>query len=93
MHGVWKDSIDMLVGTKFDPKLDRNAQAGILYTRFYPKGDAFYYQVGHEPPNTRYYIKWMGDRCKYSLLVSPSDVILSWRYEGVKNPEWDCVTS
>jgi hypothetical protein len=92
MHGVWKDSVDRFVGTKFDPTLERNQQTTNFYTRRYPTGSQFYYKIGQEPPNLRYYIMW-NVNCRYSLLVDPDGTILSWRYEDVKDPGWDCVTS
>jgi hypothetical protein len=94
MHGIGKSSTDMYVGTKFDPTKVRNQQTRDLYTHSYnyPKGGQFYYKVDQEPPNLRYYIKW-SPKCRYSLLVDPDGTILSWRYEDVKDPGWDCVTS
>lgn len=85
----------MLVGTKFDPLKERNEQTRGLYTK-YLKAERiegrFFYRVEHEPPNTRYYIQ-SGHACRYSLLVAPDNVIISWRYEGVQNPRWNCVSS
>jgi hypothetical protein len=92
MHGVWKDAKDRMVGTKFDPAQERNQQTRSFYARYYPKGSKFYYRVDQEPPNLRYYIQW-SPQCRYSLLVDPDGTILSWRYEDVKDPSWDCVTS
>lgn len=94
MHGAWKDARDMLIGTRFDPLKSRNEEAGILYTRRFniKEGGGFFYRSENEDQNIRYYIQW-GQSCHYSLLVSPGGVIISWRYEGVKNPRFDCVTS
>lgn len=92
MHGAWRDTRDMFVGTKFDPDKNLNVQAKSYYRRFVPAGGRLYYRMDFEPPNIRYYIQW-SQSCRYSLLVSPDSTIISWRYEDVNNPSRDCVTS
>jgi hypothetical protein len=50
--------------------------------------EPIYYQKESEGANTRYYISAWGSLrtdCRYSLLVSPDDIILSWRNEGPKH--------
>jgi hypothetical protein len=50
--------------------------------------EPIYYKKESEEPNTRYYISAWGSSytdCRYSLLVSPEDIILSWRNEGPKH--------
>jgi hypothetical protein len=50
--------------------------------------EPLYYKNEAEGPNTRYYISAWGSLrtdCRYSLLVSPDDIILSWRNEGPKH--------
>lgn len=50
--------------------------------------EPLYYKKESEGPNTRYYISAWGTKytdCRYSLLVSPQDIILSWRNEGPKH--------
>ena len=48
--------------------------------------EPLYYKKENEDINIRYYIKWIpSGLCSYSLLVSPEDVILSWRNEGPKH--------
>ena len=45
--------------------------------------DPIYYKKEQEGINIRYYIHWIeSGKCSYSLLVSPEDIILSWRNEG-----------
>jgi hypothetical protein len=47
--------------------------------------EPLYYKKELEEPNTRYYISaWANlyTDCRYSLLVSPEDIILTWRNEG-----------
>lgn len=50
--------------------------------------EPLYYKKEAEGPNTRYYISAWGSLrtdCRYSLLVNPDDIILSWRNEGPKH--------
>lgn len=50
--------------------------------------EPLYYKNEAEGPNNRYYISAWGSLrtdCRYSLLVSPDDIILSWRNEGPKH--------
>jgi hypothetical protein len=50
--------------------------------------EPLYYRKELEGENTRYYISAWGSMytdCRYSLLVSPDDIILSWRNEGPKH--------
>ncbi len=88
-HSYWKESKDRLIGTKFDPSENRDETGG-GYRFFVPKGEAIYYRIDQEPPNTRYFIKW-NSHCRYSLLVDPNDTILSWRFEETKDPSRACV--
>lgn len=90
-HRYWRESIDRMVGTKFDPQKERNEQTTSYYTRKSSKGDDFYYRVEAESGNKRYYILW-SDSCRYSLLVNSNGTILSWRYEDVAYPRHDCFT-
>ncbi|THF62816.1 hypothetical protein E6C76_16220 [Pseudothauera nasutitermitis] len=90
-HGYWKESKDRLIGTKFDPNEIRN-ETGDVYRAFVPKGEAIYYRVDQEPPNTRYFIKWTS-HCRYSLLVDPNGTILSWRFEDTESPSRSCTIS
>jgi hypothetical protein len=91
-HQAWVNGKNIMVGTSFDPADDNKAYWH--YYRDKKRGNLFYYKVEQEPPNVRYYINWTGaDRCRYSLLVSPGGIILSWRYEDAKDPWWDCNAS
>lgn len=50
--------------------------------------EPIYYKKESEGLNTRYYISaWANSYtdCRYSLLVSPEDIILAWRNEGPKH--------
>jgi len=86
-----KDSLDRFVGTKFTSAKNpnRNIATGSIYQRSGLKdGTSVYYKKESEGPNTRYYISAWGSTytdCRYSLLVSSDDIILSWRNEGPKH--------
>lgn len=41
MHGAWRDTKDMFVGTKFDPDKNLNVQAKSYYRRFVPAGGGY----------------------------------------------------
>lgn len=62
--------------------------SGNRYQWMRAEHEPLYYKKESEGPNTRYYISaWASLRtdCRYSLLVSPDDIILSWRNEGPKH--------
>ena len=86
-----QDSLDRFIGTKFTAQdsPNRNLATGLIYQRSgLKKGESIYYKKESEGPNTRYYISAWGNTytdCRYSLLVSPEDIILSWRNEGPKH--------
>lgn len=61
---------------------------GNRYQWVWVEHESLYYKKESEGPNTRYYISAWGSLrtdCRYSLLVSPDDIILSWRNEGPKH--------
>lgn len=67
-----------------------NKKRGNFYKIYYDPTEPDYYKKHNEGENTRYFINWgAAGLCSYSLLVSPKDVILSWRNEGEK-PASDC---
>lgn len=83
-HGLWVNSRDKIIGTKFN--LDSTHTAtGHLYSYVFsemsrfPKSGA--YKVEEEGMNKRYFIRWT-NFCGYSLLVAPDDTIVSWRLES-----------
>ena len=86
-----QDRLSHFVGTKFTNRDDPTFNSA---TRSYyvlvssVNGNNFHYKKEAEGPNTRYYISAWGSSytdCRYSLLVSPEDIILSWRNEGPKH--------
>ena len=86
-----QDRLSHFVGTKFTNTDDptQNSVTRSYYVLVSSlNGNNFYYKKESEGPNTRYYISAWGSTytdCRYSLLVSPEDIILSWRNEGPKH--------
>ena len=86
-----QDRLNRFVGTEFtnatDPTLNASTRSFyVLVSSLNAKN--FYYQKTPDGPNTRFYISPWGSSytdCRYSLLVSPNDIILSWRNEGPKH--------
>ena len=94
-HSAWLYERDRMIGTKFDPSWNvsmANIGNRHRYKASIGKDDTVaYHRMEQEPPNVRYFIKWT-EYCQYSLLVSPSDTILSWRFEeATKRPGRACV--
>jgi hypothetical protein len=73
--------------TIVDPSY-HSLRGGNRYQWVWSDDESLYYQKKSEGPNTRYYISAWGSTytdCRYSLLVSQEDIILSWRNEGPKH--------
>lgn len=59
---------------------------GNRYKQIGNRDEIIYYKKESDGINERYYIHWIpSGLCSYSLLVSPDDMILSWRNEGPKH--------
>lgn len=89
---VVSERLDSFVGKRFTnstPYYWKNPDTNSSYVWTKPEeGENFYYKKEIEGPNIRYYIAvWLDLKypCSYSLLVSPDDIILSWRNEGPKH--------
>lgn len=83
--------LDSYIGTPFsNPKNpNRNPVRGNSHIWSLSASGSLYYDRRPEDNNTRYYFSWyprnIREDCRYSLLVSPEDVILSWRNEGPRH--------
>lgn len=67
-----------------------NKKRGNFYKPYYDPTEPDYYKKQNEGENIRYFINWgAAGLCRYSLLVSPEDTILSWRNEGERSAS-DC---
>jgi hypothetical protein len=86
--------LNTYVGTKFTnkkiPAINSTTKNSYVWT--WKNGDPIYYKKEPEGINTRYYIRWIW-YCQYSLLVSPDDIILSWRDEGGETHVSKCTHS
>lgn len=84
-HGLWKETRDNLIGTKFNQNLSHN-ETGNIYSYGFrgmsklPKSGT--YKVEDEGSSKRYFIRY-SEHCSYSLLVTPGGTILSWRFESL----------
>ena len=80
--------LDGYIGTPFtNPKNpNKNIVRGNSYIWSLKISGSLYYEKEIESPNIRYFFSWyprhIRDDCRYSLLVGPDDIILSWRNEG-----------
>lgn len=84
------DRLNSFVGKKFTNPTEpaRTPETNISYTVTGRNEPIFFYRAEAEGVNKRYYISTGSTPqhpCRYSLLVNPDDVILSWRNEGSKN--------
>lgn len=75
--------VDRFIGLRFtnpaEPK--RNPDNRDFYSSV-GKGEPWLTRVENEGSGKRYYIRFVYERCKYSLYVDENDVIRSWRDEG-----------
>ena len=80
-HGVWSRGLDSMVGTKFNDHIYQDCHNGCGDSYWSPsnKNEEFDKVIAQEN-DKRYYITWER-ACKYSILVSESGIIKSWRYE------------
>jgi hypothetical protein len=90
-HRGWVENKNIMIGTKFDPSSNLNKETLGHYTNNVSKGQKFYYRVESESPNVRYFFQMLNPGCRYSLLVAPDSMILSWRFEEVKDSDHSCV--
>jgi hypothetical protein len=89
------EDLDSYLKTKFTNPIypNSNPVKKNRYVWSLTKGENIYYKKEPEGINTRYYIDWGVKDCRYSLLVSPGDIILSWRDEGGETHVSKCTYS
>jgi hypothetical protein len=89
------EDLNDFVGAQFTNKKyrDRNPKNMRRYVWSLGNYEDLYYKKEPEGMNTRYYIDWGVKDCRYSLLVSPDDIILSWRDEGGETHVSKCTYS
>lgn len=79
----WEKSRDTLIGKEFYPETSLTG----VNKKYFVRGPNSKKNIDwsiKEEGGTRYYITYLNPYCKYSILVSEDNVIISWRRESPK---------
>jgi hypothetical protein len=80
---MWRESMDGIVGDNIDIYLTE-ACGGWCISLWGPVNrNRTVDKIVDEGSDKRYYLSW-NERCKYSVLISPSHTVISWRYETTR---------